>query len=406
MKVLLVVHDYLPEHVGGTEVHCHLLARGLIAEGHEVLVACTERDLTQAEGSLRERRVEGVRVLEMVHQREYADVRETWTQARAARVFAELLERERPDVAHFQHFAYWGVRCLDLARRAGVRTLVTQHDYHLLCDNGFLLRPDGEPCVPGTACDACLRRHPRRDGEAWETLAVQRRALHARVLEAEPVVLCPSRCLADILVAGGLLRPGQVELLERCAHGARREPRRSDSGQPLRVVYVGGLYPAKGAHVLVDALETIDDGSVELAIHGVLDWFPDYVADLRRRAGAAPVRFRGRFDPARIDDVLLAADLLVVPSLWYENMPLVVQDAFRNGLPVVASDIGGLAEAVEHGVSGLLFQPGDAPALARTLRALAGDRELLYRLALGCPRPGPFEDLSRRVLELYGESRR
>lgn len=411
MKALLVVHDYLPEHVGGSEVHCHLLARGLIGLGHEVVVACTERDLSRAEGSVRERDLEGVRVLEMIHQREYADVRETWTQAPAARVFAELLERERPDVTHFQHFATWGVECLELARRAGVRTLVTQHDYHLVCDDGFLLRPDGQRCSAetggdGWGCDACLRRHPKRADEAWETLARERRAFHSRVLEPEPVVLCPSRFLADTLVACGLLRPEQVELLDRHAHGPLREARRSDPGQPLRVVYVGGLYSAKGVHVLVDAVESIEDGSVELAIHGVLEWFPEYVQDLRRGAGAARVRFCGRFDPADVDDVLGQADLLVVPSLWVENMPMVIQDAYRNGLPVVASDIGGLAEAVEHGVSGLLFPPGDAPSLARTLRLLAADREHLYRLALGCPRPRPFQALSRRVAQLYGESRR
>jgi glycosyltransferase involved in cell wall biosynthesis len=169
----------------------------------------------------------------------------------------------------------------------------------------------------------------------------------------------------------------------------------------LRVAYFGGLYPEKGVHVLVDAARRLAHGACTVRIHGVLEWFPDYVARLRAAARGLPVEFAGRFAPDAIDDLLAAADVVCVPSLWYENMPLVVQDAWRNAVPVVASRIGGLAEAVPEGRSGLCFEPGDADDLAACLARLAADRELLFALACARPEPRAFADFCARMVRTY-----
>ena len=108
MKILYLLHDFLPEHVGGTEVHTFQLAMEFARRDHEVLIVCTERDLSRADGDERERRHAGLRVLEIAHSREYACAEETWEEPRQREVFAKLLARERPDVLHIQHFAQWG----------------------------------------------------------------------------------------------------------------------------------------------------------------------------------------------------------------------------------------------------------------------------------------------------------
>ena len=165
--------------------------------------------------------------------------------------------------------------------------------------------------------------------------------------------------------------------------------------------YVGGVYTSKGVHVLVEAFRHLEGVPAELAVWGALDWFPDYVAHLRELAEGRPVSFRGRYDPARVDEVMAGFDVLVVPSLWYENLPLTIQEAFRNGLPVVTTDLGGMAESVEHGVSGMRFPRGDAEALAACLRELAQDRELLHRLASGRPEVPELGPVVDRLEELY-----
>jgi glycosyltransferase involved in cell wall biosynthesis len=113
------------------------------------------------------------------------------------------------------------------------------------------------------------------------------------------------------------------------------------------------------------------------------------------------VQFHGPFEPSQVDAVLSGLDLLVVPSVWYENMPITIHEAHRHGIPVVVTSLGGMAEAVEHGVDGLTFPRGDARALAQSLRSLALDAALYDRLARNRPHVATLEEVVDRLEELY-----
>jgi glycosyltransferase involved in cell wall biosynthesis len=99
--------------------------------------------------------------------------------------------------------------------------------------------------------------------------------------------------------------------------------------------------------------------------------------------------------------VLAKLDVLVVPSLWYENTPFSVLEALHTGVPVVASDLGGLAEIVVEGQSGFLFPAGDARTLAALLESIAADPERLS--ALSSPQPPSIDDNLTRLQTLYDE---
>ncbi len=411
MKILVVLHDYLPRHTGGSEIHAHQSARELARRGHEVTALFTERDLAAPPGSVRTGLLEGVRTREVVHQREYADVRESWEEEASLARFRAELAALRPDVVHFHHLAIWGSRCLAAARASGARVLVTLHDYHLLCDVSTLLRRDGELCVAGLRgeCTDCLRRHalwPERWGggepeRIWARAARERFERHKADLAAAHVVISPSRFLARTFEAAGFRPAAEFEILRAGYPGALHAPRRRDPARPLRVGFAGGIYASKGVHVLVRAFRELVGEPLELVVHGHLDWFPDYVAELRREAAGAAVRFAGPFAPGEVDAVLAGIDVLVLPSIWYENMPITIHEAWRHGIPVVVTDLGGMAEAVEDGVTGLVFPRGDARALAERLRALARDPELYERLARNRPRVPGVEEIVDRLEQLY-----
>jgi glycosyltransferase involved in cell wall biosynthesis len=411
VRILVVLHDYLPRHTGGSEIHAHQTARELARRGHAVTALFTERDLAAPEGDLRVGSLEGVATREVVHQREYQDVRETFEEQRSLALFRGELERLRPEVVHFHHLALWGSRCISAARASGARVVVTLHDFHLLCDVSTLLRPDGELCADGPRgdCSACMRRHPllgeRWGGgapeEAWRAAARARHERHRADLAQADVVISPSRFLAGVFEGAGFRPPGSIQVLKAGYPGPVRPPRRRDPSRSLRVGYVGGIYFSKGVHVLVEAFARLGDAAVELEIHGHLDWFPDYVGGLRRAAAGARVSFAGPFEPARIDEVLAGLDLLVVPSVWYENMPITIHEAHRHGLPVVVTALGGMAEAVEHGVTGLTFPRGDSVALAKAIRLLAHDAALYDRLAANRPRVPTLEEIVDRLELVY-----
>ena len=422
MKILTVCHDYLPAHPGGAELHAHQISRALAARGHDVRVAFTERHLDRAEGEVTRGEFEGLPTYEVVHHREYEDVGDVLRQERSHAAFRGLLEEIRPDVVHFHHAAFWGTACIVAARDSGATVVVTLHDYFLLCEASVLLRRDGSICERGSreACGDCMHVHPLlperwgvpaaevqgTDRDAlYERVAAERRAQHARDIRAAHAVLCPSAFLGRRFRAAGLCPPELQRTLPLGCPGELHAPRVSDPARPLRVGYVGGIYSSKGVHVLMQAARQLAGEPLEFHVHGVLEWFPDYVAELRQHAAGANVSFHGRFDASEVDRVLAGVDLLVVPSLWYENMPLTIQEAFRNGLPVLVSDLGSMPEIVRDGAGGRSFPPGDATALANLLRELAADREQLARLAAGRPHVSSIDEAVDAHEALYAELR-
>ncbi len=408
MKILFLVHDFLPEHVGGTEVHSAQLARELFRRGHEVVIVCTERDLARAQGDVLERRYEGLRVLEVAHAREYACAEESWEEPRQQVIFDSLLAREKPDVLHVQHFAQWGTGVLASAHARALPSVVTLHDYYLLCANACLLRGDGTLCRGD--CSQCLHGlpPPRPDGpqRSLDTVAEERRAQHRAHLRLASAVIAPSHFLASLMTERGIVSAEKISRLDSGVAGPWREPQASDPARPLRLGFVGGIYPTKGVHVLLEAFASMQRGLATLEIHGVLEWFPSYVGHLRALAGErADLRWRGRFAPEELDTILDDIDVLVVPSLWYENRPLTIQAAFRRGICVVASNLGGMAELVVSGFGGELFGPGDAPALARLLSELARNRARVLELARARPALSSMSEVADRHLEIYARAR-
>jgi glycosyltransferase involved in cell wall biosynthesis len=211
--------------------------------------------------------------------------------------------------------------------------------------------------------------------------------LLARLGDADHV-FAPSRFLAGMFVRNGF----PAERIEVLPYGldpdrVRRLPV-ARPRTPLRVGFIGVLSPWKAPHLLIDAVRARQELAVDVVLHGDLGMqdFAEYVAELRRRAGDDPrIRFAGSFAGERLDDVLGAIDLLVVPSIWYENTPFVILEAFAAGVPVAASALGGLAELVVDGRNGWLFPAGDAAALGRLLERCVADPAAFAALEVAPP---------------------
>ena len=149
---------------------------------------------------------------------------------------------------------------------------------------------------------------------------------------------------------------------------------------PLRIGYVGSVVWHKGLHVLLAAARELK-GNFQLSIHGDLNVDPGYVRELRATAAPLAVRFEGAFDREAVGRIYASLDVLVVPSIWPENAPLVLQEARQHGVALVASAIGGLPEFIRDGVDGRLFAPDRADQLQQVLQDLIDDPSRAARLA-------------------------
>lgn len=408
MKILQVLNAFPSTHRGAAEwaapgiveLHALHLAHALTKRKHASLALVARSDAARPEGTLTELEREGVRTLERVTHLDHADVRASWIDPRADHDFAGVLEREAPDVVHFHHLAGWGPRCIAIAREHGCGVVATLHDVHALCDRGTLLSSSGEPCAKfGAECAECLAHLPLvppcEGAERAERLVaaqVERREHFRRALLQANAVIVPSRFLARTFAQAAFLEGVLVEILSAGTHGPLHKPRVRKGGR-LRLGFLGDLGPASGADVLATALRGLARAPVELHVHGP--------AALPEAFAGLPVVGHGRFDPRASDAAFAGFDVLVVPSAGFENRLGSIQDAFRCGLPVLASDYAGHSELVQDGIHGLLFPRGDAAALTRSIQALLGDPGLYNRLTRDRPPLASVDAIAARIEGLY-----
>jgi glycosyltransferase involved in cell wall biosynthesis len=214
-------------------------------------------------------------------------------------------------------------------------------------------------------------------------------------------IFSPSKLMTDTLVHNDV----RADLIRQSAFGidvSGYEHSQPRTTQLRTIGFIGTLSSYKGCHVLIQAFKQLNIADVRLKIYGNVEHYSDYVAELLALAADnTAIEFCGTFLNQDIASVLADLDVLVVPSLWYENTPLVVYSALAAHCPVIASDFEGMSEVVLHEQNGLVFPAGDSNALAEQLRLLANDSALLPRLSNNCKPPKSSADYVDELEAVY-----
>lgn len=389
MKVLLVNTFYAPVRFGGVERMVQSLAEHLLPLGHDVAVVTIAMD-----GRAGSRTVQGVRVhdvpLRNVYQllpldKRRAALKPLWhaidsANPRMARLFADVLADEAPDVVHTHNLTGFSTLVWRTAAARRIPVVHTLHDYYLLCLRSTMYhggRPRvGQhlPCAPFSR----VRLRPARTVSA--VVGVSR-----SVLDAHDRARAFSRAASRSVIANPAVVRGD---------GRPRVP-----GAGLRIGYLGRLEPIKGVHVLLQAVRRLPPGPWSLSVAG--RGSPVYTAELRRLAAELPIAFSGEVD---VPDFLGETDVLVVPSLAPETFGMVVVEAFSCGVPVVVSDRGGLPELVDEGRTGFVVPAGRAESLQATLERLIAAPGIVTGMQHAChaaaERFAPAR-IARQYSELY-----
>jgi glycosyltransferase involved in cell wall biosynthesis len=400
VRILFGVHGFPPRANAGTETYVHALAHALVRGGDEVAVLSREADPGRPEFATRRERVDGLDLLWVNNCfRHCRSLDDTYLGAEVRRTAAARIDELRPDVAHLHHLTGLGLDLVDELAARRVPTVLTVNDFWMICQRGQLLDLDlrrcGGPWPAG--CARCL--HTDERSAALRTERVR------AALAAVDVVLCPSQTVRDAFArfgvsSGRLLR--QEQGIDLAPFAGRERPVAAPT--PLRVAFAGSLMASKAPHLLLAAAAGLPRERVRVRLAGeYVPYHGDdrYRATLEAAAAASPAELLGALDRAGVVELLHDSDVLVVPSVWLENAPFVIKEAFAAGVPVVASALGGMAELVRHEENGLLFAPGDAGALRDALRRLIEEPELLARLRRGLPRVASIEEDARATRRLY-----
>lgn len=407
MEILHIVHQYLPEEVGGTELYTHWLTSAQARRGHRVTVFCRRSE----EGKGLDHRTEdGVDVWSTWNQ-PLNPVRRfgaTWGDAFIAEAFDEVLGDLDADIVHVEHLMGLPVALINTIRRRQIPYVVTLWDFWWWCANAQLLTNYSEELCDGPRGYVnCARCALARAGSPWLSpalpatavlLAWRNRLLHGVVANAARLI-APTPFVRDWYADHGAPTEGMVVAEPALESRAVTAERNREPGGALRCAYVGGLSRQKGVHVLVEAFDGLE-GDAELWIAGDETFDPEYTACLRAEA-SSNVRFLGKLSRADVWNTLAKVDVVAVPSLWYETFSFIVSEAFVAGVPVIASRLGPLADRVGHLVDGLLVSPGDVTAWRSAFERVIHEPGLLERLTANVCPPLTLEEHATEMGGLY-----
>jgi glycosyltransferase involved in cell wall biosynthesis len=317
--------------------------------------------------------------------------------------FARLLAALRPDIVHFHHLLHIGAESLALVRRIlpRARIVLTLHDFHAICArDGLMLKTGGDALCRESSPDACHGCFPDRSPERFAL-----RKLHlTNMLGLVDRFVAPSRFLRDRYVAWGI-DGARIAAIPNGVPDASGEADDDDLRPRTRFGFFGTVAPHKGVLLAMEAaVRTEASLDLSLTVFGGSAHQPPAFRDaldrLTRRADGR-VFHHGPYDRAEISPLMRSIDWVVVPSLWWENAPLVILEAFRHRRPVIAADIGGMAEMVGHGANGLLFRRGDVRDLERAMVRAATERGLWSRLRAGIPPVATVSEMAAAHGRLY-----
>lgn len=417
MKTLYLIHEFYPAHHGGTEKFILQLAQRAQAEGHEVKIITYDKQNREPMPTLiplTSWRQQGKKLLAALGRRigplpksvtlnhepiQYyeeiyggvpvlgfraAQLDQTQFHLTDSNltVFAEvLLHREAPDIIHAGYLLRTA-EFLYAAQRLGIPYLITLTTFWLICPKHILINEKQHICEGPRGGTECLIACPSFSHGGIKSRYVDMQ----RLLNQAEAVVVPSQYLARIF---------QNEIsnlaLTHIPYGIDRQylpPNRRvyPTGQPLVFFFGGRLVHEKGIDLLLTAFQRLPSQQICLHIYG-----DGRLRPIVQRAALRDNRitYGGVYTPEQVGDLLHQVDVLLVPSLWPENLPLIMQEAQAAGVPTLVSDVGGMTECVTDGVNGFTFRVGDVDDLQVKMQMIIDQPQMLNAIKENICNPSP-----------------
>jgi len=414
MNIFLVVHDFLPKHLAGTELYTYNLARALKDKGHEVSVYT--REYGYFDDKLREEdtQYEGIKVKTVYFNslsKRFKLLRKFYLSFYNPLLEKHLnkhLDETKPDIIHIQHLHGLSASFISAARKRKIPTVLTLHDYWFMCSTIQLFTTSSKRCsgpLYGLKCPRCLipTLNPLIVWGLYPFHSVLFffRTIYLRhLLNRVDLIIAPSNFLRKKFIEHGISEE-KIIFSDNGINSNLLKPFNRKHNNKLRFAFIGSIMPHKGVHVLLEAFNKLTNMSAELRVYGDSSYAPNYYERLRLMATNPSIKFMGSFDNNRVYEILAETDVLVVPSIWYENSPLTIHEAALAGVPVIASNIGGMAELIERMKNGLLFQVEDTNDLYEKMKLLIDNPRLIKELKGKAEEVKTIEENAKELEGIY-----
>ncbi|MGO4706818.1 glycosyltransferase family 4 protein [Microvirga sp. 2MCAF38] len=413
LRVLVISHGHPSFSLGGAEVASYNLHKGLNAiEGlSSRFIARVGRPVVRHGGTalLSLRQKEG----EILYHADDYDhfFLSNHNTEEIERDFLRVVQEIKPDVIHLHHFIGLGLECLYAVRRALPDTIivVTFHEFLSICHHhGQMVKAKGSNLCRQSSpadCNACFP-------DISPARFLRREQFVRGLLQIADHFVSPSQFLVDRYVEWGLDRSKFTVIENGLDISDQAVPRPLTSGgRRARFAYFGQITAFKGVDILLDAVarvpEAIWGDDAQLMIFGgnlerQPKPFQEKIEKLVEQAGSR-ARFYGAYQNSEMPRLMKSIDWTIIPSIWWENSPIVIQESFFHGRPMICSNIGGMAEKITDGVDGLHFRVGSSEDLADRMVEALTDPTLWDQMRAGIKRPISFRECAQQHVDLYYE---
>jgi glycosyltransferase involved in cell wall biosynthesis len=383
MNILYVIHQFYPEFHTGTEKFLLNLASAIRRDAHFAqIVSYTfseEQGFRSSRNMLvRDYSYRGLPVTSVRHHKLPLEIHSAVANQDIYQFATEFLDKKGPyDLVHMAHsmrLASFAKAALDL----GIPYIFTLTDFWLICPRIILqTSTKGTLCTGPEGGQSCFRYCPE-----FQPAFIRDRLASAKlILSGAKAIVSPSKFLAAVFRKE--LPDIKIQVIPHGMDFRYLNPntRKYNHNDKLIFSYCGGFAPHKGVHLLLKAFLDLNPQNAELKLRGSCFHEHDYFRHLQDIAGRDKrVQFCGTYTEEQVGDVMSSTDVLVLPSLWYENYPLVLHEALACNVPVISSNIGGMAEKIIDSVNGYTFQVGDERDLGAKLKLIMDNPEILNDL--------------------------
>lgn len=461
MKILLVTDGRYPEYVNGVSIYIRYLAEEMAKDGHDVHILHHIRS-----GFIKRPRIVkniensityyGINNSPVSFSEGFVHPLKSCYERKTEKIFIDVLDYVNPDIVHFHEFERTPSFCLDIVKAKNIPTLVTLHDYWLICprlqlftlDESICKDPDeGRNCIVNCMAGDYFTRQYRKtimtlpDGKIIKGIKKLRNiykkvrgerlgqtrpnhtslkknslnggnkrlkdAFRARYIYNQNFL---SKADLILAVSTGVKRIFEEHEIERekivvnqlgvkFIDYAERKVRQFER-YPVRFGFLGHLGPSKGTHCIVEAAKKINPEKARFLFYGGAD--DETLYDFKNSTkDLANCSYMGRYDYKELNVVFSSFDILIIPSLWQETLGMTGLEAQAACIPLIASDIGGMNDYIRHGVNGLLFPPGDVDALTGCINNILENPSQVKTMSENAIKPKTIKEDYETIISFY-----
>lgn len=327
--------------------------------------------------------------------------------------FADLIKALKPTVVHTHHYAHLGLEYLRVIKQVdpSIRIVMTLHEYMAICsNNGQMIKTGSFKLCSRSSYDECRQCFPERTAEDFWL----RKHFFMSHFELVDQFVSPSEFLRQRYIDWGLPADKIVVIENGQSDEAPLPPRPLAEGETRnRFGFFGQINPYKGLDVLLRALNHMskpERKKIVLEVHGAnlehqSKEFQAHIEVLRAPLIKQGVlQWVGPYQPHEIRARMAGVDWVIVPSIWWENSPMVIQEAFSCGRPLLVSNIGGMREKVRDGIDGFRVSSGSVQEWRSVLSRVATNDGLWASAVSGVSPPLTYAMCAAKHVCLLGEA--